>query len=109
MSDYKVGDKAWMRGTVRQVSEADEHNPVTTYMVEIDNHEGHTDTVPIRFREGELLRSLDTETEATVVTAYVESVRQRERAAIVTWLRDGGPKLIAAAIERGAHLRGDDE
>jgi len=36
MSDFKVGDKAWMMGTVRQVSEADEHNPVTTYMVEID-------------------------------------------------------------------------
>jgi len=116
MSDFKVGDKAWMMGTVRQVSEADEHNPVTTYMVEIDNHDGHTDTIPIRFREGELLRSLDTQTEATV-NAYVESVRQRERAAIVAWL---GTEAcyntlrshewnLADALERGEHLRSNDE
>ncbi|MDI9628077.1 MAG: hypothetical protein QM286_05975 [Acidobacteriota bacterium] len=34
-----------------------------------------------------------------------------ERAAIVAWLREGGQgmKLVAAAIERGEHLGGDDE
>jgi len=34
-----------------------------------------------------------------------------ERSAIVAWLREGGQgmKLVAAAIERGEHLAGDDE
>ena len=124
MSEYKVGDKVWISGTVRQVSEREPNALYNTYVVEIDNHKGHTDQIPVRFREGELLaRRLDTETEAIVVNAYVESVRQRERAAIVAWLRakaeraflgerDPQDSLVgdfATWIERGEHLAGDDE
>ena len=134
MSEYKVGDKVWISGTVRQVSEREPNALYNTYVVEIDNHKGHTDQIPVRFREGVLARRLDTETEAIVVNAYVESVRQRERAAIVAWLRaehtrlealankqsgymrddwtDGGANFVdfaADAIEDCAYMRGDDE
>lgn len=112
MSEYKVGDKVWISGTVRQVSEREPNALYNTYVVEIDNHKGHTDQIPVRFREGELLaRRLDTETEAIVVNAYVESVRQRERAAIVAWLRSigGNADVWADVVERGDHLGGDDE
>lgn len=120
MSEYKVGDKVWISGTVRQVSEREPNALYNTYVVEIDNYKGHTDQIPVRFREGELLaRRLDTETEEAVVNAYVESVRRRERAAIAAWLRASGAveddavadavEAIGNSIERGDHLAGDDE
>lgn len=47
--------------------------------------------------------------QATIYSAGVTDGEALERKAIVKWLRRGGQKLIAAAIERGDHLAGDDE
>ena len=47
--------------------------------------------------------------QATIYRVGVTDGEALERAAIMKWLRGGGQKLIANAIERGAHLAGDDE
>lgn len=109
MSEFKVGDKVYVTGTVRQVSEPEPNALYSTYMVEIDNHAGPTDT--IRFSDGEL--ALESLRRAVAIGVG----RDRERAAIVAWL---GTEAcyntlrshewnLADAIERGDHLGGDDE
>lgn len=101
MSDFKVGDKVYMTGTVRRVSETESNALHSTYMVEIDNHAGPTDT--IRFSDGEL--ALESLRRAVAIGVG----RDRERAAIVLWLRNhdmlecGGK--CSDCVERGDHLR----
>lgn len=49
--------------------------------------------------------------EGDILNTYIEIGGRWERAAIVAWLNEGGVlgELFAYAIERGEHLRGDDE